>query len=43
MPYSPPASPNRAEFLVDKQGQVFARYEPTTGPLAIEADIAKLL
>ncbi|KAA8550895.1 hypothetical protein F0562_002579 [Nyssa sinensis] len=34
---------NFTKFLVDKDGQVIARYSPTTAPLAIEADIQKTL
>ncbi|KAI5077589.1 hypothetical protein GOP47_0007413 [Adiantum capillus-veneris] len=34
---------NFAKFLVDKNGRVVQRYEPSTSPLAIEKDIRKLL
>jgi glutathione peroxidase len=34
---------NFAKFLVNKQGQVVERYEPTTSPLAFEKDIQNLL
>lgn len=34
---------NFTKFLVDKQGNVVGRYEPTTTPLAMKNDIEKLL
>jgi glutathione peroxidase len=34
---------NFAKFLVNKQGQVVERYEPSTSPLAFEKDIQNLL
>lgn len=34
---------NFTKFLVDKQGNVVGRYEPTTAPLAMKSDIEKLL
>ena len=34
---------NFTKFLVDREGKVVARYEPTTTPAAIAADIEKLL
>lgn len=34
---------NFEKFLVDKNGQVVQRYDPTTSPLKIENDIKKLL
>ena len=34
---------NFTKFLVDRKGQVVARYEPTVAPEAIEADIEALL
>jgi len=34
---------NFTKFLVDKKGEVVARYAPTTTPAAIEKDIEKLL
>ena len=34
---------NFTKFLIDKKGQVVARYEPTTAPEAIEKDIEALL
>ncbi|KAH7285120.1 hypothetical protein KP509_33G014100 [Ceratopteris richardii] len=34
---------NFTKFLVDKNGQVYKRYEPSTSPLAIEKDIRNLL
>ena len=34
---------NFTKFLVDKQGHVVGRYEPTTPPLAMKSDIEKLL
>ena len=34
---------NFAKFLVNKEGIPIQRYLPTTRPLAIEADIAKLI
>ncbi|MGS0675017.1 glutathione peroxidase [Shewanella sp. 0m-4] len=34
---------NFTKFLVDKQGKVTQRFAPTTKPMAIEADILKLL
>ncbi|GMI85784.1 glutathione peroxidase 4 [Hibiscus trionum] len=34
---------NFTKFLVDKDGNVLARYGPNTAPLAIEADIKKSL
>lgn len=34
---------NFTKFLVDKKGEVVARYAPTTNPKAIEKDVAKLL
>lgn len=34
---------NFTKFLIDREGQVVARYAPQTEPKAIEADIEKLL
>ncbi|MBP2636427.1 MAG: Peroxiredoxin [Firmicutes bacterium] len=34
---------NFTKFLVNRQGEVVGRYEPTTSPLAMKADIEKLL
>jgi glutathione peroxidase len=34
---------NFTKFLVDRQGNVAGRYEPTTTPLAMKSDIEKLL
>ena len=34
---------NFTKFLVDRSGQVVARYAPTTAPKALEGDIAALL
>lgn len=34
---------NFTKFLVNRQGDVVGRYEPTTSPLAMKADIEKLL
>jgi len=34
---------NFTKFLIDRQGQVIARYAPITKPDAIVADIEKLL
>ncbi|XP_024639893.1 probable glutathione peroxidase 8 [Medicago truncatula] len=34
---------NFAKFLIDKDGQVAARYYPTTSPLSLEHDICQLL
>lgn len=34
---------NFTKFLVNRQGEVFERYAPTTKPESIEADIVKLL
>ena len=34
---------NFTKFLIDKEGNVVARFEPTTVPTAIAADIEKLL
>ncbi|WP_371381183.1 glutathione peroxidase [Sporomusa aerivorans] len=34
---------NFTKFLVDRQGKVAGRYEPTTSPLEMKADIERLL
>ncbi|MBP2659644.1 MAG: Peroxiredoxin [Firmicutes bacterium] len=34
---------NFTKFLIDRQGSVVGRYEPTTSPLSMEKDIEKLL
>ena len=34
---------NFTKFLIDREGQVVARYAPQTEPKAIQADIEKLL
>ena len=34
---------NFTKFLVDRQGKVTGRYEPTTSPLEMKADIERLL
>jgi len=34
---------NFTKFLVNRQGEVVGRYEPTTSPLAMKEDIEKLL
>ena len=34
---------NFTKFLVDRNGEVVARFEPTTTPASIAADIEKLL
>ncbi|MBP2650537.1 MAG: Peroxiredoxin [Firmicutes bacterium] len=34
---------NFTKFLIDRNGKVVGRYEPTTTPLAMKADIEKLL
>jgi glutathione peroxidase len=34
---------NFTKFLIDRQGNVVGRYEPTTSPLSMEKDIEKLL
>lgn len=34
---------NFTKFLINRQGEVIARYEPTTSPLAMKDDIKKLL
>lgn len=34
---------NFTKFLIDRSGNVAARYEPTTSPLALKKDIEKLL
>lgn len=34
---------NFTKFLIDKQGNVVGRYEPTTAPLNMQEDIQKLL
>ena len=34
---------NFTKFLINRQGEVAGRYEPTTSPLAMKADIEKLL
>ncbi|MCM0757716.1 MULTISPECIES: glutathione peroxidase [Sporomusa] len=34
---------NFTKFLINRQGEVIARYEPTTTPLAMKDDIKKLL
>lgn len=34
---------NFTKFLVDRKGQVYSRYAPTTSPDSIKADVEKLL
>ena len=34
---------NFTKFLINRKGEVIARYAPTTAPAAIAKDIAKLL
>jgi hypothetical protein len=35
--------PHRNQFLCDAEGRPVGRYSPTTNPLSMEADIAKLI